>query len=87
MSKIKPAIHQNEDKTEPLSEEKILRERLRKGWLLTCEAYGIDPDNPPKMDKRIFFAGTHEEHEKFDFNENKKIKERKDLDDIEKLSQ
>ena len=27
------------------------------------------------MDKRMFFAGTHEEKEKFDFDEIQKIKE------------
>ena len=82
MSKIKSTIQQDEDKTESFSEEKILSERLRKAWLLTCEAYGIDPENPPKMDKRMFFAGTHEEHQKYMDDQDKKIKEKKDLDDI-----
>ncbi len=61
MDKATSGIHHEEDKIEPLSEEIFLSERLRKAWLLTCEAYGIDPENPPKMDKRMFFAGTHEE--------------------------
>ena len=86
MAKIKSTSHQSKDKTEPLSEQKVLKESLRIGWLLTCEAYGIDPDNSPKMDKRMFFMGTHEEKDKFDFNENEKAKPNKDLDDIEKLS-
>ena len=36
-------------------------------------AHGIDPYNPPKMEKRMFskmekrmfFAGTHEDHQKY----------------------
>jgi hypothetical protein len=54
------------DKTEqPLSEEEILKERFHKAWILTCEAYGIDPENPPKMEKRMFFAGSFEDHQKY----------------------
>jgi hypothetical protein len=61
------------DKTEQsLSEEEILNDRLHKSWILTCEAYNIDPENPPKMEKRMFFAGTHEEHQKY-MDEQEKI--------------
>lgn len=36
-----------------------LSERLRQAWYLTCMAYGIDPENPPKMDKTVFFTRKH----------------------------
>ena len=75
MSKIKSKINQNKDEVEHLIEEKILADRLRKAWLLTCEAYGIDPENPPKMEKKMFFAGSHEEHQKYMDEEDKKFRE------------
>lgn len=34
-------------------------ERLRQAWYLTCKAYGIDPENPPKMDKTVFSSRKH----------------------------
>ncbi|MBL7703562.1 MAG: hypothetical protein JNM14_15025 [Ferruginibacter sp.] len=55
----------NDKNEQPLTEEEILKERLHKAWLLTCEAYGIDPENPPKMEKRMFFAGSFEDHQKY----------------------
>ena len=76
MSKIKSKINQNKDEVEHLIEEKILADRLRKAWLLTCEAYGIDPENPPKMEKKMFFAGSHEEHQKHMDEEDKKFREK-----------
>lgn len=36
-----------------------LSERLRQAWYLTCMAYGIDPLNPPKMDKTVFSVRKH----------------------------
>jgi hypothetical protein len=30
-----------------------LGERLNQAWYLTAMAYGIDPANPPKMNKRL----------------------------------
>ncbi len=35
-------------------------ERLRQAWYLTCMAYGIDPANPPKMEKKLFSTRKHE---------------------------
>ncbi len=35
-------------------------ERLREAWWLTCMAYGIDPENPPKMDKQFFLTRKHD---------------------------
>ena len=76
MSKIKSKINQNKDEVEHLIEEKILADRLSKAWLLTCEAYGIDPENPPKMEKKMFFAGSHEDHQKYMDEEDKKFREK-----------
>ena len=39
-------------------------------------AYGIDPYNPPKMEKRMFFAGTHEDHQKYMDDLDKKYQEK-----------
>lgn len=36
-----------------------LVERLRQAWYLTCMAYGIDPQSPPKMDKAFFSVRKH----------------------------
>ncbi len=36
-----------------------LSERLRQAWYLTCIAYGINPGNPPKMEKRLTYIGKH----------------------------
>jgi len=32
-------------------------ERVAVAWALTCEEYGIDPDNPPPMRKDVFRIG------------------------------
>lgn len=34
-------------------------ERLKQAWYLTCMAYGIDPENPPKMKKELTYMGKH----------------------------
>jgi hypothetical protein len=34
-------------------------ERLRAAWWLTCCAYGIDHNNPPKMEKNVYSARKH----------------------------
>ena len=36
-----------------------LSKRLEAAWILTCQAYGIDPNNPPKMDKTYFRMRKH----------------------------
>lgn len=36
-----------------------ITERLRQAWYLTCMAYGIDPENPPKMEKQLFSTRKH----------------------------
>lgn len=39
--------------------ETPIGERLRQAWYLTCMAYGIDPNNPPKMEKMLFSTRKH----------------------------
>ena len=39
-------------------------------------AHGIDPYNPLKMIKRMFFAGTHQDHQKFMNDLDKKNQEK-----------
>ena len=31
--------------------------RFKAAWYLTCKAYGIDPNNPPSLDRTAFKAG------------------------------
>lgn len=33
---------------------KTPKERLEAAWYLTCRAWNIDPNNPPRMDKTAF---------------------------------
>ncbi|MEJ7627227.1 MAG: hypothetical protein WKF35_10210 [Ferruginibacter sp.] len=39
--------------------ETSLSERLSQAWFLTCAAYGIDPTNPPKMEKVFMGMRKH----------------------------
>ena len=34
-----------------------MEERFKAVWMLTCEAYGIDPENPPPMRKNVVRKG------------------------------
>ena len=34
-------------------------ERWRAGWWLTCKAYNIDPENPPRMEKILTGKRKH----------------------------
>ncbi len=66
MSKKLPANQQAKDTNEQSqSEQNILKKRFHEAWILTCKAFNIDPENPPKMDKRLFFAGSFEDHQKY----------------------
>ena len=38
-----------------------LKQRLNEAWYLTCIAYGLDPDYPPKFDRSI---GSSRKHKK-----------------------
>jgi hypothetical protein len=37
-----------------------LGKRLEEAWILTAQAYGIDPLNPPKMEKTLFSTRKHD---------------------------
>ena len=41
------------------AKETTTSERLNQAWYLTCMAYGIDPLNPPKMDKSTGSTRKH----------------------------
>ena len=41
------------------SKDTTVSERLKQAWYLTCTAFGIDPLNPPKMDKSIGSSRKH----------------------------
>lgn len=51
--------HEEGERDKIFSADTPLSERLRQAWVLTCMAYGIDPDNPPKMEKRLTYKGKH----------------------------
>lgn len=75
MSKKISTNQQAKNKTEQsLSEEEILKDRFHKAWILTCESFNIDPEHPPKMEKRLFFAGSHEDHQKYMDEQEKKYR-------------
>lgn len=38
-------------------DDSTMDERLAAMWALTCEAYGMDPENPPPMRKDVFRKG------------------------------
>lgn len=38
---------------------KTPEERLEASWYLTCIAYGIDPENPPRIDKTVGSSRKH----------------------------
>ena len=47
------------EQSKKFSDEVPLSERLKQAWYLTCMAFGIDPENPPKMDKALFSMRKH----------------------------
>ena len=51
--------HKEEEESKKFTDEVSLPERLRQAWFLTCMAYGIDPQHPPKIDKTIFSMRKH----------------------------
>ncbi len=55
----KALTNEEAEKNKKFSAETPLAERLRQAWYLTCMAYGIDPENPPKMDKTVFSMRKH----------------------------
>ncbi len=41
------------------AKETSMSERLNQSWYLTCMAFGIDPLNPPKMEKSVGSSRKH----------------------------
>ena len=56
---VKLMSHKEAEKENRFSADTALSERLRQAWYLTCMAYAIDPEHPPKMDKTIFSMRKH----------------------------
>ncbi|MEO5944069.1 MAG: hypothetical protein ABIP30_16020 [Ferruginibacter sp.] len=61
LDKTVSKITTNEDaeNDKKFSDDTSSSERLQQSWWLTCMAYGIDPENPPKMEKRLTYKGKH----------------------------
>ena len=51
--------HKEAEKEKLFPPETTAKQRLNEAWYLTCQAYGIDPDNTPKMDKTIGSSRKH----------------------------
>jgi hypothetical protein len=45
---------QEADHYEKYWAQKTFEERLAAAWYLTCQAFNISYENPPRMDKKIF---------------------------------
>jgi hypothetical protein len=56
---VKAQTFKEAEKENLFSKDTSLGERLQQAWYLTCMAYGIDPQNPPKMDKTICTTRKH----------------------------
>ena len=55
----KAMTHAEAEKEKLFSPETTKKQRLNEAWHLTCMAYGIDPENPPKMDKTVGSSRKH----------------------------
>ena len=53
----KARSHEDAEKDKLFPKDTPLSERLRQAWYLTCMAYGIDPENPPRMEKKLTYMG------------------------------
>ncbi|UAY51809.1 hypothetical protein [Ferruginibacter albus] len=47
------------EKAKRFNSNDTLSERLQQSWYLTCMAYGIDHNTPPKMEKKLFSVRKH----------------------------
>lgn len=47
------------DKSNRFPPSASLGKRLEESWMLTAHAYGIDPEDPPKMEKFLFSFRKH----------------------------
>jgi len=57
----KAMTHNEAEKNKIFSAEISYSQRLAEAWYLTCMAYGIDPKNPPRMDKNFASSRKHSE--------------------------
>ena len=55
----KAMTHNEAEKEKLFPPVTTAKERLNEAWYLTCQAYGIDPENPPKMDKTVCSSRKH----------------------------
>ena len=55
----KAMTHKEAEKEKLFPPETTAKERLNEAWYLTCQAYGIDPEIPPKMDKTVGSSRKH----------------------------
>ena len=51
--------HAEAERAKLFSPETSYGQRLAEAWYLTCRAYGIDHNNPPKMDKAFGSSRKH----------------------------
>ncbi len=51
--------HAEAERNKIFSADVPLSERIKQSWYLTCMAYGIDPENPPKMVKELTGMRKH----------------------------
>jgi uncharacterized protein (UPF0262 family) len=48
------------DKTTEYWRSKTPKERFEAAYYLICQAYNIDPENPPRIDKTVFSMRKHD---------------------------
>ncbi len=58
----KGMTHAEVQKNKLFSPDTSVSQRLAEAWYLTCMAYGLDPANPPGMDKTFGKAKKREDH-------------------------
>jgi hypothetical protein len=49
------------DKTTEYWRSKTPQERFEAAYYLICQAYNIDPENPPRLDRTVFSMRKHEQ--------------------------
>ena len=56
---VKSQSFEEGERAKKFNTEDTLTERLKQAWYLTCMAYGIDHNNPPRMEKKLFSVRKH----------------------------
>jgi hypothetical protein len=57
----KSGSFEESEQAKKFNPEDSVSERLRQAWYLTCMVYGIDYNNPPKMEKKLFSVRKHQQ--------------------------